>query len=129
VKKFKFLGKETLTVNRQGKVTSPGQVLKLENKGLFLPGRPGQRSDLYVRINVEFPDSTVDLSDSSDVSKKLVGGGNGEEEAALVAEDDLMVKDRVLFKEWNLRKEMNPSSSSVGGGKKKKKGKKGKEEL
>ena len=72
------------------------------------------RSDLYIRINVEIPDEVP----SSPVSKPSDDPEATEPE--LRAEDDLMIKDKQLYRKWDIKAELK--------GSKKKKSKKSKKD-
>ncbi len=119
VKSFSLFGKEKIVVDRVGKVTEPGQVIKLQNKGMHL--NQVRRSDLYLRVKVVYPEKAIDESATSMALEGPDKGGSAE--ADLTAEDDMNVKDGKLFRRWDLKK------AAQEGGSKRKKGKKGKDEL
>jgi DnaJ-class molecular chaperone len=118
VKSFLLFEKEKVVIDRSNKVTEPDQVIKLPNKGMHL--NQVRRSDLYIRVRVQYPETALDESASSfafDETRKESS------EANLSSEDELNVKDGKLFRKWDLKRLGQDAGS------RKKRAKKNKEEL
>jgi DnaJ-class molecular chaperone len=93
------LGDETVTISRDGKVTTPDEVVRLPKKGLA--SGSSSRGDLYVRLAVSMPNvekGAKTFSLQAPEKREKV-------KPTLSREDEVEIKDGGVWRRWKTRED------------------------